>query len=116
MIRTKGEQRTRARTKNYKGKIHQRQQGGEEKKTPRKDANDELYQKKNNPIQTLKTSGNAEIGLITAKDDNCCHPGDGEKIYFLLLLEERHKHRSSQSHAERQYKTLIKSDSDSHIN
>lgn len=72
--------------------------------------------KKKNPIQTLKTSGNAEIGLITAKDDNCCHPGDGEKSYFLLLLEERHKHRSSQSHAERQYKTLIKSDSDSHIN
>lgn len=68
------------------------------------------------PWQTLKTSGNAEIGLITAKDDNCYHPGDGEKIYFLLLLEERHKHRSSQSHAERQYKTLVKSDSDSHIN
>lgn len=115
MIRTKGEQRTRERTKNYKGKNHQRQQGLEETKTQRKDANGKFYPPSKKPGQTLKTSGNTEIGLIRAKDDNC-HLGDGEKIYFLLLLEERHKHRSSQSHAERQYKTLIKSDSDSHIN
>lgn len=48
----------------------------------------------------MKTSGNAEIGLITAKDDNRCHTGGGEKIYFLLLVEERHKRRSSQSEAD----------------
>lgn len=54
----------------------------------------------------METSSNAEIGLVLFKEGNYCQMEDGEKSYFLLLLEEQHKHRISEQEAERQTDSL----------
>lgn len=108
------EQRARERTKNYKGKNHQRQQGGEEKKTPRKDANGKLHQ---NKYQDKRWKHQATLKLVWLQPKmTIVVTPEMERKSIFCSFWRNDKQRSSQSHAERQYKTLIKSDSDSHVN
>lgn len=90
-----------------------------QKRKQRKDT--QIYQKR----KTRTNIGNIRLlksVWFQSKKAIVCQPRDGEKSYFLLLMVEQHKHRSSEREAGRKTdKTdrqtrLIKRDSDSHIN